>query len=511
MDRFQVKLFFLFIIRSLTTLALSPPPTNVDLIVIGAGWSGMGAADHLIRSKFTNILILEGSNRTGGRTEAIKFGKESVGRVMVEVGSNWISGIPHSGGPSGKRNPVYQQALKVQETGKFKLTLIPGGTQNMSNYIAVYDNNGSRVDLDGSIRKHANDVYDCMNRSARHGGKDVTIREAATKCGWNPKTEAESAVDWGLTVDDPGVDAKIQSLQMTLPDETYEWWGDGDYFVLDQNPRGYAHLLDSLTADTLPPTDARIHYNTIVKQIDYTCTSGASNCVKVTSADGRVFTAKHVISTLPLGVMQRNYASLFVPPMPSKQVNVLTSEYLIMSNLSKVFIQFAKPFWDPTIARFLASDPETGSFIEWHNMDHVDHIPGSKTLFAWLGEPQSSIYDSRPDAEVQAVVMKKLQRLYPGKVIGEPTDFYITRHSINPLRYGAYSAQLFGWKDHEENQLIKPLKDSSGSKRVYFAGEHTCDDLSGFTHGALISGREAAATFLKEEHNGPDFVYMCDE
>ena len=39
--------------------------------------------------------------------------------------------------------------------------------------------------------------------------------------------------------------------------------------------------------------------------------------------------------------------------------------------------------------------------------------------------------------------------------------------------------------------------------RVRLAGEAMCDNLSGYTHGALQSGREAAAAYLFEAGKGP--------
>lgn len=477
----------------------SPPPPSVDVIVIGAGWSGMGVADQLERSKVSNFLILEATNRTGGRTEAIEFGNSSVGRFMFEVGSNWICGTPRSGGPTHKLQPVYEEALRVKKTQKFDITLIPGGTQNQSNYRSVYDRNGRSVDGDGNIRRKANAVMDCMNKTASHAKPDLTLRQAAIDCDWNPKTDAELAVDWGFLVDENGIFAKEQAVVWTYPDETYEWWGNDDYFVVDQNPRGYAHLLDTMMTDTIPKGDPRLMFNTIVTEIDY-----SSSPVKVTSKDGRVFHAKAVISALPLGVLQHNHASLFVPPLPEKQVAALTHDSAIMSNLTKIFIQFKEPFWNNMVPRWLSADNEYGAFPEWHNMNHRDHVPGSNTLFIWLGQPQSTKWESSTDEEVKSALMKYIRQHYPGKNIPEPVAFYMTRHSLNPFRYGAYSAFKLGWTDHAHDDMIKPLE-VHGDTRVYFAGEHTCDDLNGFTHGALIRGREVAMDYL-----GIKYKSLCD-
>eukprot|EP00463_Aulacantha_scolymantha_P003989 TRINITY_DN493_c0_g1_i4.p1 TRINITY_DN493_c0_g1~~TRINITY_DN493_c0_g1_i4.p1 ORF type:complete len:203 (+),score=19.40 TRINITY_DN493_c0_g1_i4:262-870(+) len=201
--------------------------------------------------------------------------------------------------------------------------------------------------------------------------------------------------------------------------------------------------------------------------------------------------------------MQHNHKSLFVPPLPTKQANALTHKAAVMANLTKIFLQFKEPFWDPEVARWLAADSELGAFPEWHNMNHPLHVPGSNTLFIWLGMPQSTRWEAATDDEVKAAVMKNLQKHYPGKDLADPVDFHITRHSLNPFRYGAYSTFNMGWTDHDFTQMIKPLK-VDGETRVYFGGEHTCDDMNGFTHGAFIKGREIASEYL-----GQKYANMC--
>jgi len=494
-----MKVFLFSIIGLVTWGAPLPPEADVDVIVIGAGWSGMGAAEQLHLHK-KNFIVLESTNRTGGRTQAIKFGHPSVGQFIFELGSNWVDGSPFAGGPSHKRNPVLEEVHKIrQEGGKFHLQLIPGGTQNMSNYWRVYDKTGNRADADGHIRDAAFKAQDCINRTASHGGKDKTLRQALIDCHWEPKTEAEWAVDWGFTVDDPGFVAKEQSLEGTLPDETYMWWGDDDQFVVDQNPRGYAHLLDHMMAKTVPSNDSRIKFNSRVKQIDY-----SNNPVKVTTTDGTIYTAGAVISTLPLGVIQHEYKTLFVPPMPDKQVQTYTHDGAIMAHLTKIFAQFEDVFWDDTAARWLSADDELGAFPEWHNMNHKLHVPGSKTLFIWLGQPQSTKYEAMSDDDVTKALMDYIRRHYPGKTIKDPVAFHITRHSLDPNRYGSYSGFKFGWTEHDYDVMVRPLK-ANGDDKVYFAGEHTCNDLSGFTHGAYIRGGEVAKDYL-----GVHYKTLCD-
>lgn len=60
-----------------------------DVIVVGAGWSGLAAANYLIEAGITsNLLVLEARNRIGGRS----YTREDVFRTghPVELGSAWI-------------------------------------------------------------------------------------------------------------------------------------------------------------------------------------------------------------------------------------------------------------------------------------------------------------------------------------------------------------------------------------------------------------------------------------
>lgn len=59
-------------------------------------------------------------------------------------------------------------------------------------------------------------------------------------------------------------------------------------------------------------TKAQIKYKHVVKIIDYSSTN-----VKITTADGQIFLAKKVISSLPLGVLKTGDVK-FIPNLPAK-------------------------------------------------------------------------------------------------------------------------------------------------------------------------------------------------
>ncbi|XLR13989.1 hypothetical protein S83_007172, partial [Arachis hypogaea] len=78
----------------------SHSPSSV--IIVGAGVSGISAAKVLAENGIHDLLILEASDRIGGRIR-----KETFGGVSVELGAGWIAGV---GGKES--NPVWELAAK---------------------------------------------------------------------------------------------------------------------------------------------------------------------------------------------------------------------------------------------------------------------------------------------------------------------------------------------------------------------------------------------------------------
>ncbi len=66
---------------------------NVDVVIIGAGMAGVAAAGVLASHPAgLSFVVLEASNRTGGRVVSRTFGNPSVATAQIEVGANWIHG-----------------------------------------------------------------------------------------------------------------------------------------------------------------------------------------------------------------------------------------------------------------------------------------------------------------------------------------------------------------------------------------------------------------------------------
>lgn len=62
---------------------------TANIVIIGAGASGIAAAVKLVENGFENVSVLEASDRIGGRLDSIPFGSKG---AMIDLGAQWVSG-----------------------------------------------------------------------------------------------------------------------------------------------------------------------------------------------------------------------------------------------------------------------------------------------------------------------------------------------------------------------------------------------------------------------------------
>ena len=152
--RAVTALLALPLVRASDTL-LGNSAVDVDVVIVGAGWAGMAAADHLHRAG-VSFVVLEAQNHTGGRSHAFQFGHPSVGQFIFEQGSNWVCGSgtvrKDKDSPTVRTNRV----LDLADLEGLQTAYIPGACDgNMSNYFMVYDESLVRTvtQLENCVRR----------------------------------------------------------------------------------------------------------------------------------------------------------------------------------------------------------------------------------------------------------------------------------------------------------------------------------------------------------------------
>jgi polyamine oxidase len=458
---------------------------QVDVIIIGAGMAGAAATKTLMEAGPLKVKVLEARNRIGGRVHPEHFGDPAIHRGVIELGANWIHG-------AGDNNPIWSLA---KQTGLRGVHVI-GGCANVSNY-ALFDRAGHQLSRQRS--KRIMDAVECINRTAQQPGPDMTEADALKKCSWQIQDDLDAAMEWEISAANDILSPDELSLQYNLPDPTNSELGPDDHFIHDQRERGYATLIDKTFGDAIETGGSVMSFDDIslnaeVVKVDST----HCDLVRVTTRDGRQFSSRFVISTLPLGVLQRS--DVFNPPLSSKQLQALSAA--TMGNFTKIFVQWQRNFWSSRGIKWLAATSSTDRFggpMEFHDLDAL--VPGFNTLFAYVDGASSQEWEALSDQAASEQFVRRLQTQFPDVKIPSPSAFRMSRHGSDPFQGGAYTTGIrFGTTTDQIRALSLPTgrcNQGTGEARVFFAGEHSCEKYQGFLHGAYFSGARAAAEVLK--------------
>ena len=425
-----------------------------SIIVIGAGMSGVAAAQQLAASGF-EVTIIEGRDRIGGRT----FTDSSLG-VAVDLGGAWIEGVIG--------NPLTTLAQQ------FGVTTYPD-----VNDFPLYDDRGRLISA--AQVEESSELYDDIIDRIFEYAEDLDVKTSfgsvlekeisrGLEAGTIDRTQLKIIrylIDSAIT-GDIAADPQYISGRFIDDDSAFK----GDQHLL---PGGYVQLINGLIAGISVKT------NQIVQRISYDNSS-----VTVTTNQGD-FTADRVIVTLPLGVL-KNGGVIFHPALPTRKQGAIRR--LDMALLNKVVMRFPEVFWDPEnelISGFGNTKLGGKKPTAISNFINMSPVVGSPILTGIFGGDFSKRTELLSDSELAELAMRTLRRIF-GSDIPEPEAVVRTRWKSDPFAYGSYSFIPVGAYAKDREILAEPVGD-----RVFFAGEATNRRYPATVHGAYLSGvREAS-------------------
>lgn len=355
-------------------------------------------------------------------------------------------------------------------------------TYSNESSITTYDETGA-VDYSNILDEY--DEYESIaeqnaGRILTENLQDKSQRAGYSQSGWKPGLDPKrKAVEWWKFDWNAAQTPEASSFVFgtTTSNLTFYQFKDVEIFSIDQ--RGFSTWLLAQAAKFLQPNDTRLLFNTIVKGIEY-----SDKGVKVTNDDGSCVEADYAICTFSLGVLQNDVVE-FTPKLPSwKQSSIDT---FTIGTYTKIFLQFNETFWPTDSEFFLYAHPTTrGYYPVWQSLSLEGFFPGSNIIFVTVVEEQSYRIEAQDDETTKAEVMAVLRQMFPDINVPEPTAFMYPRWAQNPWTFGSYSNWPVG-TTLEEHQNLRANVD-----RLYFAGEHTSAEYTGFLHGSWFEGQEAA-------------------
>ncbi len=433
--RCAIVVFSVIFIQS----AYPKPVADVDVLVIGAGISGLAAAAHL-KKQGAGVVVLEARNRIGGRIYTRRFKG-----LPLEMGAGWVH--------KPKGNPITRVARRGG--GKFYVT--------DDDSMQVYDGKGKPLtdqQLTRAEKKYAK-LLRKVSAYAEDFDQDTSLAEALKKVDGAANNNdlnryflsAYGEFDFG---------GPIEKMSAWYYDDDEEYRGKDVIFT-----NGYDKILNPLAKGL----DIRLKH--IVKSIEY-----GSDGVEVATNRGN-FEAYAAIVTVPLGVLKKGSIK-FDPPLPGKKRKAIGK--VGMGNVNKVFLIYDKPFWPVKTQYFGYTSKEKGKYNYFMNCRTFSRVNALVTF--GFGNYADKI-ETQSDTQIVTEISKNLKTMF-GKA-PRPKQIIVTRWRQDRFSYGAYSYNKVGATRKHFKALGKPV-----GKALYFAGEHTSSKFRGTVHGAYLSGLRAA-------------------
>jgi len=486
-------------------------PHNVDVVIVGCGPAGIAAAKTLLSQqphKSLSIAILEARDRIGGRCRTIYLpprGSSSTNNQLQQLQQQ--SPIAIDMGASFAHTTSVQSATAATSFMQW------AKDSNIDLKLVLFDENNVTFDcetaelLNEDVVKLADDAFTAIitafeaKREALDKNNDCSVYEAvqdlctsdATVKEALQKLEAKSSANFVKRVKYGWLRSFSGMLGLEAAKSSLRWASceEANQFSEGENDEDFVVGLGYQRALELMAKDLPIYLNHIVTCIEKVVNEASKATSMLVHVKDKTLPiqCKHVICTLPLGVLKHGDVQ-FKPPLPHYKQQAI--EQISNGLLNKILLQFDKAFWPSTseAISFIPSEQDDEISAYCINMQRIANEP--ILLFLTEGKFAEEV-ESKDDETIKQRIMSMLKRLFGEQTVNETplVHFEVTRWMSEPFSRGAYSAVSVN------TPFMNVFDDITRvDGRLYFAGEHTILKNGGFVQGAIDSGVRAALQLL---------------
>lgn len=454
-------------------------PISHQIIIVGAGMAGIGAALTLCQHGFKDIKILEAEEEPGGRLKTLELQNG-----IIELGAQWIHGK--------ENNCLYR--IAEEHNLLSDITSEEGCGLYIRDDGFIFDTNlvkEVRLEIE-KIMVECEKFVDEPRYPCSFGDfleERFRYYLNCTKHCKEVATMKKELFDWHIRF------LLVDNSCRSLKDISAKEWGryiDGTEYVNLKN--GYKSLVNILF-QKLP--GQILCCKRPVANVNW---SNNSNVIRVYCLNGEEFYCDHVIMTASLGVL-KNIKNLFYPSLPYTLQESINS--MGFYGIAKIFLIFEYKWWDANgfqlIWKKSTKLPEGKNWTR--SITGFDVIYNhSNVLLGWVSGEGVLEMEKLTEREVRDDCVDVLQRFLKISV-PNPVKVIKSTWMSSPWVRGGYS-HITPQCDKTKTgptTLSEPVV-VHGVPKIFFAGEACSPTHFSTTHGAFESGQAQAqilVDFLK--------------
>lgn len=439
------------------------PSNKADVVVIGAGASGLAAARALDESGY-DVIVLEARERIGGR---VFTHRDHNTPVPIELGAEFIHGS------ASTTEAILRDA-----------------------HLASYDISGRRWEVAGDKIRPMHDFWPRIDKVMRRlDPKRTPDRSIADFLAKKPGGRR-------LAGDRRLVRQFVEGFHAAEPQKiSARALADGGSPRGEVRERRIGRVLDGYdrVVEWLASSlGDRIRTSAIATRVRW---APGNVSVEAAHPDGRTrpaIDARAAIVTVPVSVLQappgEDGAIEFDPDLRAKRQAL---EHIAMGAVVRVTLRFSERFWTSEwFAKQIGTEEfDTASFI--HTSDEqfpiwwTSYPVTAPVIVGWHGGPGARELATLASEQIEDAALNALSRqlnIPPRKLRGMAEAAWTHDWIHDPFTRGAYSYQVVGGADAPD-QLARPLRGT-----LFFAGEATASEGgTGTVNGAIAAGTRAAA------------------
>lgn len=419
--------------------------TQQRVLVIGAGLAGLSAA-RMLHDAGYSVTVLEARDYVGGRVHTSRIWPD----LPMDMGASWIHG------PRG--NPMTDLA----KAAGAKVV----GTDTESALLLGLDGDEIDPDLDA-----AEGILERAIEATEELDNDISVMAAI-----------EASADWRKA------SPELRRLVMYVVNSTLEHEYSGSAKLLSAWYGQEGEEFDG--EDVLFPNGFDQIPTHLAKGLDIQFSAQVTEISpgQVRLADGSQISADTVICTLPLGVLQSGKVR-FTEPLARGRMAAIKG--LRMGLLNKCWLRFDEIHWPDDVDWIGWLGPREGYWGEWVSLARKVKAP---VLVGFNAADPAAALEKLDDRATKDAAHEALRAMF-GTRFPAPIDAQITRWGQDQYSFGSYSYNPVGTGPDTRDALAG----SDWDGQLWFAGEATSTDYFGTTHGAVLSGREAALGIMEDD------------